>query len=159
MILLGVLISLILVDPNILGDPENYNKASPINTPPHIQPEWYYLFAYAILRSIPRKFGGVLALVASIAILITLPFSGRPQLNSTGFYLPRQILFWFFIVTVCLLTWIGARPVEAPYVITGQLLTLLYFSFFLTNPYLHKLWDSNLATETDSGQVQHSLYY
>lgn len=71
--LLAILSVLVLLDPYLLGDPENFNPADPLKTPPHIQPEWYYLFAYAILRSIPNKLGGVVALVASVALLYTLP--------------------------------------------------------------------------------------
>lgn len=133
-ILITVLITIILVDPNLLGDPENFNIASPINTPPHIQPEWYYLFAYAILRSIPRKFGGVIALVLSIAILLVVPVTQASAMQSHQFYPANQILFWSFVATFFLLTWIGARPVEDPYILTGQVLTVVYFSFFIINP-------------------------
>ena len=96
-------------------------------TPIHIQPEWYFLFAYAILRSIPRKLGGVIALVFSVLILILLPFYGRFTIKSRMFLPFRKVIFWFFIVLVILLTWIGARPVEDPYIIVGQVLTIVYF--------------------------------
>nr|YP_010626176.1 cytochrome b [Epipenaeon fissurae]WBK03026.1 cytochrome b [Epipenaeon fissurae] len=142
LILSSFLIILVLSDPNLLGDPENYNMASPMNTPPHIQPEWYYLFAYAILRSIPSKFGGVIALVSSIAILVIIPITQNPLLQAHQFYPLNKILFWTFINLFLLLTWIGARPVEDPYIVAGQILTTLYFLFFLLNPLVLMTWDS-----------------
>ena len=121
-----------------MGDPENFIPANPIVTPVHIQPEWYFLFAYAILRSIPRKLGGVLALVLSVLILAVIPFYGRIQFKSRAFLPLSKLSFWLFVNTVILLTWIGARPVEEPYVLTGQILTVLYFSYFILTPVLNK---------------------
>jgi ubiquinol-cytochrome c reductase cytochrome b subunit len=120
--------------PWILGDPENFIPANPLVTPVHIQPEWYFLFAYAILRSIPNKLGGVLALAGAVIILYILPFYGNNEFKSICFNPIRKKIFWNLIVIVILLTWIGARPVEDPYVITGQILTGLYFSYFLFVP-------------------------
>jgi len=77
----------------LLGDTENFIPANPLVTPVHIQPEWYFLFAYAILRSIPNKLGGAIALVASIAILLILPFTQKNNLRGTQFYPVRQINF------------------------------------------------------------------
>nr|AYQ22939.1 cytochrome b [Orthione mesoamericana] len=142
LIFLG-LVGMIAIDPNMLGDPENFKEANPMSTPPHIQPEWYYLFAYAILRSIPNKFGGVVALVASIAILAILPLSRNPKFQSMTFYPINTFMFWVFIVTALLLTWIGACPVEEPYVLVGQALTALYFSYFILDPLIMKWWDSH----------------
>nr|YP_010946019.1 cytochrome b [Libythea myrrha]WGN99253.1 cytochrome b [Libythea myrrha] len=141
-ILIMMLILLTLTDPYMLGDPDNFIPANPLVTPVHIQPEWYFLFAYAILRSIPNKLGGVIALVMSILILIILPFTFNKKIQGIQFYPLNQILFWFMIITIFLLTWIGARPVEAPYIITGQLLTVFYFSYFIINPMLNKFWDN-----------------
>nr|YP_009568235.1 cytochrome b [Precis andremiaja]QBE86098.1 cytochrome b [Precis andremiaja] len=141
-ILILFLILLSLTNPYLLGDPDNFIPANPLVTPIHIQPEWYFLFAYAILRSIPNKLGGVIALVMSILILIILPFTFNKKIQGIQFYPINQILFWFLIVTIILLTWIGARSVEAPYIITGQLLTILYFSYFIINPLLNKMWDN-----------------
>ena len=93
-----------LIHPWTLGDPENFTFANPLVTPVHIQPEWYFLFAYAILRSIPRKLGGVVALVLSILILFTLPFLNSRKLSSIMYYPFRVIYFWLFIVNVILLT-------------------------------------------------------
>nr|YP_010596328.1 cytochrome b [Sthenias yunnanus]WAJ61230.1 cytochrome b [Sthenias yunnanus] len=135
------LLTLTLWLPYLLGDPDNFTPANPLVTPIHIQPEWYFLFAYAILRSIPNKLGGVLALVMSIAILYTLPFSNKKKFLSTQFYPINKILFWSLFTIVMLLTWIGARPVEDPYIFIGQTLTIMYFLYFLVNPFIAKWQD------------------
>nr|YP_009045271.1 cytochrome b [Lexias dirtea]AHA03622.1 cytochrome b [Lexias dirtea] len=140
-ILISLLTFLSLINPYLLGDPDNFIPANPLVTPIHIQPEWYFLFAYAILRSIPNKLGGVIALVMSILILIILPFTFNKKIQGIQFYPLNQILFWFMVTTIILLTWIGARSVEAPYIITGQLLTLIYFSYFIIIPIVSKFWD------------------
>nr|YP_010326932.1 cytochrome b [Ambulyx liturata]UNP54181.1 cytochrome b [Ambulyx liturata] len=140
-ILMFLLTMLTLINPYLLGDPDNFIPANPLVTPIHIQPEWYFLFAYAILRSIPNKLGGVIALVMSILILIILPLTFNKKMQGLQFYPINQILFWFFIIMIMLLTWIGARPVENPYIITGQILTILYFSYFIVNPLMSKYWD------------------
>lgn len=95
--LIFLLTSVVIFDPFVLGDPENFNTANILVTPIHIQPEWYYLFAYAILRSIPRKFGGVIALVVSIAILYVKPFMVLGKYNRMKFYKVNKILFWVFV--------------------------------------------------------------
>lgn len=141
-IILIFLTFLTLIAPYILGDPDNFIPANPLVTPPHIQPEWYFLFAYAILRSIPNKLGGVIALVISIAILFILPFTNKFTFQSTQFYPINQILFWIITITVILLTWIGARPVEDPYILTGQLLTVIYFLYFIINPLIAIWWEN-----------------
>nr|YP_010430483.1 cytochrome b [Nigidius sinicus]USR68907.1 cytochrome b [Nigidius sinicus] len=141
MIMTMILTTLTLASPNLLGDPENFIPANPLVTPIHIQPEWYFLFAYAILRSIPNKLGGVIALAMSIAILFFMPFTNKKLFQSTQFYPINKFLFWSFVGTIILLTWIGARPVEDPYIITGQMLTLIYFSYFIINPLTHYIWD------------------
>nr|YP_010240839.1 cytochrome b [Calohilara tibetensis]QTG40247.1 cytochrome b [Calohilara tibetensis] len=144
LIMLMLLTMLTLMNPYLLGDPDNFIPANPLVTPVHIQPEWYFLFAYAILRSIPNKLGGVIALVLSIAILVILPFSHMSKFRGIQFYPINQILFWSMLVIVILLTWIGARPVEDPYVLLGQILTVLYFSYYIINPLLTKWWDNLL---------------
>nr|YP_009467394.1 cytochrome b [Varuna yui]AVA07563.1 cytochrome b [Varuna yui] len=143
-ILLSALLILTLLAPYFLGDPDNFIPANPLVTPPHIQPEWYFLFAYAILRSIPNKLGGVIALAASVAILMILPFTHTSKFQSLAFYPVNQSLFWIFVVIVMLLTWIGARPVEDPYILTGQMLTISYFMFFILNPIIIVWWDNML---------------
>nr|YP_006234453.1 cytochrome b [Gammarus duebeni]AER12199.1 cytochrome b [Gammarus duebeni] len=130
---------LVLYWPLTLGDDENFSIADPAVTPHHIQPEWYFLFAYAILRSIPNKLGGVIALALSVLILYIMPFTFLSKMKSTAFYPLSSLLFWLFTMTVFLLTWIGMRPVEEPFVLTGQILTAAYFSYFLISPLAHKL--------------------
>ena len=141
LIIIIILVILTLRNPYLLGDPDNFIPANPLVTPVHIQPEWYFLFAYAILRSIPNKLGGVMALVISIAILYVIPFTNKKKFSSIQFYPINKFLFWLFTINVLLLTWIGARPVEDPYIITGQILTISYFSYFILNPLLAKYWD------------------
>nr|YP_001256937.1 cytochrome b [Reticulitermes hageni]ABN10507.1 cytochrome b [Reticulitermes hageni] len=135
-----ILTTVTLSEPYILADPDNFTPANPLVTPVHIQPEWYFLFAYAILRSIPNKLGGVIALAMSIAILFIMP-AYKSKFRGAQFYPINQTLFWTMTNTVILLTWIGARPVEEPYILTGQILTVLYFQYFISNPLVTKLWD------------------
>jgi len=129
-----IYIYICLQAPWILGDPENFIPANPLVTPVHIQPEWYFLFAYAILRSIPNKLGGVVALALAVMVLYIIPFYGVNKFKSLTFYPIGKRIFWFLVAIVILLTWIGARPVEEPYVITGQILTVLYFIHYLLVP-------------------------
>nr|UNA68783.1 cytochrome b [Leptocorisa oratoria] len=132
---------LILLEPRMLGDPENFIPANPLVTPVHIQPEWYFLFAYAILRSIPNKLGGVVAMILSIIIITVLPITNKSKFQTTAFYPLNKLLFWTFITIMILLTWIGARPAEEPFITTGQVLTMMYFSYFIINPLTLMLWD------------------
>jgi ubiquinol-cytochrome c reductase cytochrome b subunit len=105
--------------------------ANPLVTPAHIQPEWYFLFAYAILRSIPDKLLGVIALFASLLVLLALPHVHTSKIRSMAFRPLSRLLFWFFVADVLILTFIGGQPVEDPYVIIGQLATVFYFAYFL----------------------------
>nr|WPS93610.1 cytochrome b [Aviostivalius klossi bispiniformis] len=141
MILLFILVMLSLINPYFLSDPDNFIPANPMVTPIHIQPEWYFLFAYAILRSIPNKLGGVIALIMSILMITTLPIH-KKIFNSNSFYLINKILFWFFTINVILLTWIGTQPVEIPFIQLSQILTLSYFMFFIINPTIYYWWDN-----------------
>nr|QOI10561.1 cytochrome B [Potamon fluviatile]QOI10567.1 cytochrome B [Potamon fluviatile] len=143
-VLITFLLTLSMLNPYMLGDPDNFIPANPLSTPAHIQPEWYFLFAYAILRSIPNKLGGVIALVASVMILIILPFTHLSKFRSLTFYPLNQMLFWSLISIIILLTWIGARPVETPYIIVGQILTIMYFSYYIFNPMILIFWDKTL---------------
>nr|YP_010620952.1 cytochrome b [Catara rugosicollis]WAX39296.1 cytochrome b [Catara rugosicollis] len=139
-IMIMLLTILSLMNPYILGDPDNFIPANPLVTPVHIQPEWYFLFAYAILRSIPNKLGGVIALVLSIAILFLMPMNNS-NFRGIQFYPLNQMMFWSMSMIVILLTWIGARPVEDPFIITGQIMTILYFMYYMINPMMMKFWD------------------
>nr|YP_009123718.1 cytochrome b [Lepas anserifera]AJN90592.1 cytochrome b [Lepas anserifera] len=141
LILTLFLIMVSLFSPYVLGDPDNFIPANPLVTPEHIKPEWYFLFAYAILRSIPNKLGGVIALVLAVAIIGILPFTQKSNFRCITFYPLSKALFWLFIVTAGLLTWIGGMPVEDPYILIGQILTAVYFSFFLTSPLANLMWD------------------
>ncbi|NP_740152.1 cytochrome b (mitochondrion) [Salarias fasciatus] len=129
--LLIALVSLALFSPNLLGDPDNFTPANPLVTPAHIKPEWYFLFAYAILRSIPNKLGGVLALLFSILVLMLVPILHTSKQRSLTFRPLTQFLFWVLIADVLILTWIGGMPVEHPFIIIGQVASFLYFFIFL----------------------------
>nr|ABY80875.1 cytochrome b [Lepidophyma sylvaticum]ADI24113.1 cytochrome b [Lepidophyma sylvaticum] len=129
--ILMLLLFLALFLPNLLGDPENFTPANPLVTPPHIKPEWYFLFAYAILRSIPNKLGGVLALLFSILILMFLPLLHTSKQRTAMFRPISQAILWATLANVMILTWIGGQPVEPPFIMIGQLSSVLYFMLLL----------------------------
>nr|AJW75675.1 cytochrome b [Ambystoma mavortium stebbinsi] len=131
MLMFILLMFLSLFSPNLLGDPENFSPANPLITPPHIQPEWYFLFAYAILRSIPNKLGGVIALLMSILILMLIPMLHTSKQRSMMFRPLTQIMFWILVANTMILTWIGGQPVEPPFIEIGQISSILYFSLFI----------------------------
>ena len=147
LVIISLLTMLALINPNLLTDPENFIPANPLVTPVHIQPEWYFLFAYAILRSIPNKLGGVVALLARILVLFILPITQTQRLRGIQFYPVNQVLFWLWLNSAILLTWIGARPVEAPYDYLGALFTVAYFRYFIIAPLVFFLWDQLILTE------------
>jgi len=142
-IALTLFIIIVLFTPSLLTDPENFLLANPLVTPIHIKPEWYFLWVYAILRSIPNKLGGVLALFLAILILFILPLSSNIKKQSITFYPLTQLIFWILVASWLILTWIGGRPVEDPYIIIGQSFTILYFIFYLLQP-LSTIWWDNL---------------
>lgn len=129
--------------PYIFRDPDNFLPANSITTPLHIQPEWYFLFAYAILRSIPNKLGGVIALLSSILILYLLPLINI-KFNSLILYPFNQFFYWIFINTFILLTWAGAQIIEYPYILIRQLLSFIYFFYFFFFSILSNFWDKIL---------------
>lgn len=139
-----ILISLLAVAlfwPTSLGDPDNFLPANPLVTPAHIKPEWYFLWAYAILRSIPNKLGGVVAIFAAILVLFIIPLINNPFIVGNQFYPGTQIIFWALVIDTVWLTWIGGCPVEAPYETLGQIFTFLYFFLHLINPIASYIWD------------------
>nr|WNH23802.1 cytochrome b [Carapus mourlani] len=129
--LLTGLVALALFVPNLFADPDNFSPADPLTTPPHIKPEWYFLFAYAILRSIPNKLGGVLALASSLLVLILMPYLHTSKQRALTFRPTTQALFWLFVANIFILTWIGGVPVEHPFSLIGQASSAIYFALLL----------------------------
>nr|YP_009233238.1 cytochrome b [Hemigaleus microstoma]AMB27117.1 cytochrome b [Hemigaleus microstoma] len=144
MTLLLAMLALFL--PNLLGDAENFIPANPLTTPPHIKPEWYFLFAYAILRSIPNKLGGVLALLFSILILMLVPLLHTSKQRTNVFRPLTQIFFWTLVANSIILTWIGGQPVEQPFITVGQIASISYFSLFLIFMPLISWWENKILS-------------
>lgn len=119
--------------PNALGHPDNYIEAQPLVTPPHIVPEWYFLPYYAILRTIPNKLGGVLAMAFSIIILILLPFLETSSIRAAAFKPYHRLQFVWFVVVVLGLTWLGQEVVEYPFLQFSGFLTASYFFFYFSH--------------------------
>jgi ubiquinol-cytochrome c reductase cytochrome b subunit len=113
--------------PNLLGHADNYIPANPLVTPPHIVPEWYFLPFYAILRSIPDKLGGVIAMVSAILILALLPVINTSTIRNNKFRPIFVFFYWILFFDFLILGWIGQKPVESPYIEIGMLATLFYF--------------------------------
>ena len=137
--------------PNVLGDSENYVMANPMQTPPAIVPEWYLLPFYAILRSIPNKLLGVIAMFAAILALLAMPFSDLSKLRGIQFRPLSKIAFYVFVANFLILMQLGAKHVESPFIEFGQISTVLYFSHFLIIvPFITLLENSlmDLATNT-----------
>ena len=117
--------------PNTLGHPDNYIPADPMKTPLHIVPEWYFLPFYAILRSIPNKIGGVVAMGGSLIVLLLLPYINTSKVRSTLFRPLYKIAYWLLVVSFIILGWIGQMPVDYPFTEVGIIAMIYYFSFFL----------------------------
>ena len=117
--------------PNTLNHPDNYIPADPLQTPAHVVPEWYFLPYYAILRSIPHKAGGIVAMVGSILVLALIPFINSSMIRNTTYRPLFKFFFWLFIADFVILTWIGQKPVKDVFVLAGQIATVYYFAFFL----------------------------
>lgn len=135
-LLIFILLFLSLYYPYAFIDHENFIEANPIVTPPHIQPEWYFLFAYAILRSIPNKVGGVIFLLLSLFIIIIFPILSNKKHKGNRYNPLGILLFWFHVGTFIILTWLGRMPVEPPFVIVGKVYTVLYFIFYFIYPFV-----------------------
>jgi len=117
--------------PNFLGHSDNYIEANAMVTPAHIVPEWYFLPYYAILRSIPHKLGGVVAMGGALLILLALPYLDVSDTRSSTFRPIHRLIFWIFLINYVILGWVGGYPPESPYLEIGQLATAIYFSYFL----------------------------
>jgi quinol-cytochrome oxidoreductase complex cytochrome b subunit len=113
-----------------MGHSDNYIPANPLVTPSHIVPEWYFLPFYAILRSIPDKLGGVIAMISAILILLLIPFTSKAEVRSPKFRPLFTYFYWCIVSDFVLLGWIGQKPVESPYMELGLFATLFYFLFF-----------------------------
>ena len=130
-ILFFLLSILVFFMPNLLGDSENYIMANPMQTPAAIVPEWYLLPFYAILRSIPNKLLGVIAMFSALLILLILPFVDLGRSRGIQFRLLSKIFFFIFVINFFTLMWLGAKHVENPFILMGQITTAIYFIYFL----------------------------
>ena len=130
-ILIFVLSNFVFFAPNVLGDSDNYIMANPMQTPAAIVPEWYLLPFYAILRSIPNKLLGVVAMFSALLIILVLPVTNLSKLKNLQFRPFSKIIFFVFVVNFIILMIIGAKHVESPYIELGQISTILYFGYFL----------------------------
>jgi len=139
------LLFIVFFFPSSLGEPENFIPANPLLTPSHIVPEWYFLFAYSILRGVPSKLGGTLALLCSVLILILLSLTHSQLMKGLSFYGPVKFIYWLHVVRFCLLTLGGTWPVNTPYLEVIRLFSLLYFSFYFLLGVWRHLWDSLLS--------------
>jgi ubiquinol-cytochrome c reductase cytochrome b subunit len=131
--------------PNVLGDSDNYIMANPMQTPPAIVPEWYLLPFYAILRSIPNKLLGVIAMLSAILILLVMPFTDLGRSRGLQFRPLSKMAFYIFIANFLILMQIGAKHVESPFIEVGQISTILYFSHFLIIVPLISLIENSLV--------------
>lgn len=122
---------LVFFAPNLLNHPDNYVEANPLVTPPHIVPEWYFLPFYAILRSIPHKTGGIVAMAAALLVLFLLPVINTSSIRSSNFRPIFRKFYWLFVVDCLILGWIGGNPVETPYTEIGLAATIYYFMYLL----------------------------
>jgi len=140
-VLLSLLLYLVFYDPLLLFEVDNFIPANPLSTPTHIVPEWYFLFAYSILRSITSKSGGVVAMLASLLVLLTLPHTHICSIKPLSYYGPVKALYWAFVSDFVLLTVSGSWPVVAPYCTVALCLAVFYFSFFALLGPVRYFWD------------------
>nr|QHF17724.1 cytochrome b [Vespa basalis] len=140
LILLTMLFIFMFQYPFLLSDPDNFIMANSMITPIHIKPEWYFLFAYAILRGIPNKLGGVIALMSAILILLILPFLNSPKKFNLKFNPLYQINFWILFSTFYMLTWLGGQEISTPFIELTQFYSIIYFLMFINMNWLNKMW-------------------
>nr|YP_001165342.1 apocytochrome b [Phytophthora ramorum]ABG54094.1 apocytochrome b [Phytophthora ramorum]ACD46611.1 apocytochrome b [Phytophthora ramorum] len=154
MVLFFIFFIFVFYYPNTLGHPDNYIEANPMKTPLHIVPEWYFLPFYAILRSIPNKIGGVIAMFGSLIILLTIPFTNSSEIRSTAFRPIFKICYWLLVIAFLLLGWVGQCPVEYPYTEIGIISMIYYFSFFIIIiPFLGKFEAYLVRYNTDQKNI------
>ena len=134
----------VFFNPYILGDPENFNKANAMITPKHIVPEWYFLFAYAILRFFPTKLTGLLALVFSLVVLFIIPFTSNRVIKSNAFEPFSKFFFWFFVFNFVSLTYLGSKPAEEPWLAKTGFSAIVYFGYLLVIMPLASFLDEKL---------------
>ena len=130
-LILIAFVSVVAFMPNYLGHPDNYIPADPLKTPAHIVPEWYFLPFYAILRAVPDKLGGVIAMISAILILFALPWLDTSKVRSATFRPIYKKFFWFLLIDVIILTWVGGSPAEGHFILIGRLATIYYFAHFI----------------------------
>jgi len=130
-VFLTIFMAVVSFAPNYMGHPDNYVEANPLVTPSHIVPEWYFLPFYAILRAVPDKLGGVIAMFAAIAVLFVLPWLDRSPIRSAKFRPVYFVLFWVLLADVILLGFCGAMPAEGIWVVLSRLGTVYYFAHFI----------------------------
>ena len=128
---LTIFFAVVFFAPDFLGHPDNYIPADPLKTPAHIVPEWYFLPFYAILRAIPDKLGGVIAMFSAIFVLFLLPWLDTSKVRSATFRPIYKILFWVFLINSIALGWVGSKPAEGIYIIISRIATFYYFLHFL----------------------------
>ncbi len=128
---LTIFAAVVFYAPDFLGHPDNYIPADPLKTPAHIVPEWYFLPFYAILRAVPDKLGGVIAMISAILILFALPWLDTSKVRSATFRPIYKKFFWFLFIDVIILTWVGGSPAEGHFILIGQLATIYYFAHFI----------------------------
>jgi ubiquinol-cytochrome c reductase cytochrome b subunit len=128
---LTIFAAVVFYAPDYLGHPDNYIPADPLKTPAHIVPEWYFLPFYAILRAVPDKLGGVIAMISAILILFALPWLDTSKVRSATFRPIYKKFFWFLLIDVIILTWVGGSPAEGHFILIGQLATIYYFAHFI----------------------------
>nr|YP_009114567.1 cytochrome b [Tegillarca granosa]AID49104.1 cytochrome b [Tegillarca granosa] len=133
--------------PYVFMDPTNFFPANPMKTPRHIQPEWYFLFAYSVLRAVPNKAGGIVALLLSVMVLFLVPFIHTGKFRGLAYYPCCRVLFWCFVCNFLFLTWVGSMDVKEPFIFAGQVSTCLYLSYFVLFPILMIVEDWFLSSE------------